>query len=107
MSKVNTLCSICECDVNWECEAIQCDGCEKWIHRDCANMSLDEYNRVGGATSIWICGVCGLANISTSLFGRESLSSPSYFSPLLNEAMTEFTFDSKTHTSEALLLAAR
>ena len=25
MSKVNTLCSICESEVTWECEAIQCD----------------------------------------------------------------------------------
>ena len=65
-------CAICMHDVSWSADALQCDGCDLWQHRDCIGISLDEYNRLGNSPSFWICGECGLRNISTSIFNSHN-----------------------------------
>ena len=68
-------CNICCGNVSWSVDAVQCDGCNQWLHRDCLDMSETEYSRLGHANSAWFCCKCGLRNISTSLFTQQSCNS--------------------------------
>ena len=70
-------CAICSEDVTWNADALQCDGCDLWQHRDCIGISQSEYNRLGSSPSFWICGECGLRNISRSIFSIDKNSSAS------------------------------
>jgi hypothetical protein len=99
-------CAICREEVTWEDDAIQCDGCEYWLHRNCIGMSLDEYARLGLTTSCWICCECGLMNISTSLFKGSTIPTANIYQPLADTTIdSEFSLGSvtspgiPTHTS--------
>jgi len=35
-------CNICCRNVSWSVDAVQCDGCNQWVHRDCLDMSETE-----------------------------------------------------------------
>ena len=61
-------CPLCHTDVSWTADALQCEGCELWLHRTCMNMSSTEYGRLGEESAVWLCGNCGLRNISSTLF---------------------------------------
>ena len=65
-------CATCTENVSWNADALQCDGCDLWQHKDCIDISSQEYNRLGETSSCWICRECGLRNISTSLFSLEN-----------------------------------
>ena len=57
-------CALCEAHVNWSADALQCEGCDQWLHRHCINMSETEYNQLGEATSVWFCQTCWLRKTS-------------------------------------------
>ena len=61
-------CPLCHTDVSCTADALQCEGCELWLHRTCMNMSSTEYGRLGEESAVWLCGNCGLRNISSTLF---------------------------------------
>ena len=67
--------TICSEEVNWNNDAMQCDRCGCWLHRSCLKVTTCEYNRLENSSTCWICGECGLRNISTSLFLKQPFSS--------------------------------
>ncbi|XP_040076497.1 uncharacterized protein LOC115314129 [Ixodes scapularis] len=48
--------------------ALQCDGCNIWVHRKCEQLSLPTYRRLSNCTEPWYCGVCQLPSFDDSLF---------------------------------------
>eukprot|EP00112_Aurelia_sp_Birch-Aquarium-sp1_P008427 Seg1927.10 transcript_id=Seg1927.10/GoldUCD/mRNA.D3Y31 product="hypothetical protein" protein_id=Seg1927.10/GoldUCD/D3Y31 len=51
----------CHCPVCKTCvrkRGIQCDGCDKWVHPECVNLSEQEYNRLGESDEQWFCPAC-------------------------------------------------
>ena len=68
-------CAVCVGNVSWSEDALQCEGCELWLHRSCMDMSTTEYNRLGQESSIWLCCNCGLRNMASSLFRSRHLDS--------------------------------
>ena len=48
-------CAISMSDVSWNADALQCDGCDLWQHRNCIGISQGEYSRLGKSPLIWIC----------------------------------------------------
>ncbi len=68
--------------VTWNANAMQRDGCNYWLHRDCIGISMDEYNRPAGSMTCWICSECGLLNLSTSLFKGPTLDTANLYNPL-------------------------
>ena len=67
-------CKCCNSIVNWSSLALQCDGCNKWTHKQCLNMSNSEYQRLEGLESIWLCNNCGFNNIHPSIFSNQNSS---------------------------------
>ena len=87
-------CALCSEEVTWTADALQCEGCDYWLHKECMNMSDDEYARLGGLTSVWICSECGLMNISASLFRvPANISDNSRFSVLANQGHIDQSYD--------------
>ena len=43
--------------------AVQCEGCELWIHNECLFISEDDYE-----PDAWICQTCDFFNFSDSFF---------------------------------------
>ena len=43
-NRLKSPCSICNKSVQKNQNAIQCDTCDKWVHRKCENMSIELYN---------------------------------------------------------------
>ena len=82
-------CLLCKESVNWSADALQCDGCDNWLHRECIRMSNDEYERLAGLTATWLCCHCGLMNISTDLFIKSTLNLENKFNEL-SDSSSEF-----------------
>ena len=61
-------CGLCDMNVDWSHNALQCDGCDIWLHAACMDMSSHNYRQLGETSSLWICCRCGLRNINSSLF---------------------------------------
>ena len=93
-------CTQCHQNVTWSAEALQCDGCDKWLHINCIGLSQNEYNRLGQTTTCWICADCGLMNISTSLFRSTHVSIENSFDSL------SYLMDSTTHDSSSQILGS-
>ncbi len=45
----------CHQDVTWSADALQCDVCDIWLHKDCLGLSEDEYNRLDQTATCWLC----------------------------------------------------
>ncbi len=88
-------CNICTDEVTWNEDALQCEGCDDWIHRKCMCMSLEEYSRLGHLNITWICPKCGLLNLSLSLFISNSTENMSTLSRNSFEPLSP-TSDSET-----------
>ena len=69
-------CPLCKEIVNWSADALQCDGCDNWLHRECIRISNDEYERLAGLTATWLSCHCGLTNISTDFFNKSTIEFP-------------------------------
>lgn len=84
-------CKICLKEVTWNADALQCDGCESWLHRDCMCMSHREYSKLGHLNVAWTCPRCDLLNISKSLFSpsktniENEINSKNHFGSLVTE----------------------
>ena len=78
-------CQHCNIDVNWSSLALQCDGCDKWSHKECLNMSSAHYTCLENESSVWLCSRCGMRNFNSSLFNNShsthSISMGSLMSP--------------------------
>ena len=61
-------CEVCSKAVKWGQQALKCDDCEGWIHRDCIGMNSETYQALANNSASWICCNCGLPNFSSSLF---------------------------------------
>ena len=49
-------------------KAVQCDGCEMWIHNECSFITEAEYENVLKSGCTWICPTCEFFNFSDSFF---------------------------------------
>ena len=64
-------CGICTKAAKWGQQAIQCDNCQIWFHRECLELSEDIYNILAQHDSYsWICCSCGLPNFDQYSFGN-------------------------------------
>ena len=73
-------CQKCKINVNWSSLAIQCDGCDKWSHKNCIDISNNEFQRLEDNSTIWLCKSCGLRNIHSSFFNSKENMSPTSLS---------------------------
>ena len=51
-------CSICNKSVQKNQNAIQCDKCDKWVHRKCEGMSIEKYNFHSNNETEFYCLYC-------------------------------------------------
>ncbi|KAH7943710.1 hypothetical protein HPB52_010220 [Rhipicephalus sanguineus] len=51
------VCARCDKRVYDHQAALCCDDCDRWCHRQCVYMSLQEYRRLGGCNTSWPLGV--------------------------------------------------
>ena len=61
-------CDICSKAVKWGQQALKCDDCDVWIHKDCMGMSSHVYQSLVNSSVTWICCQCGMPNFNSSLF---------------------------------------
>ena len=52
------ICGICQDTVADDHDALCCDKCERWSHRQCLNMSKTTYKKLEKSTSAWNCDPC-------------------------------------------------
>lgn len=55
--------------------ALQCDGCDKWLHRVCEGVTISAYRRLSRSPKPWHCTVCQLPAFNDSLFANSDTSS--------------------------------
>lgn len=73
-------CGICKLEVQYGHDAIQCDHCDTWIHRDCAAVTNEMYQIYMNHSNLsWICIQCGLPNIGSSFFDSDHFHSANSF----------------------------
>lgn len=58
-------CVICTETVKDEDEALCCDACEKWSHRECLKISKTSYKKLEKSNKSWKCDKCKRSNNST------------------------------------------
>ena len=52
-------CTVCARPVRVNQRGIQCDGCDKWTHASCSNMSRDLYTQMEAQVEFsWRCPSC-------------------------------------------------
>jgi hypothetical protein len=61
-------CGECAKPVRWNQRAVQCDGCDKWIHIKCMGMGPEVYTGLQTESASWICCGCGMPNFSSTFF---------------------------------------
>ena len=59
-------CDLCSRAVLNGHKAVQCDGCELWIHNECSFISEYDYENVLTTRCTWICPKCDFFNFSDS-----------------------------------------
>ena len=50
------LCSICI--TNFKTNAIFCDNCKLWVHKNCANLSGAQLSNISNTDEDWYCQKC-------------------------------------------------
>ena len=76
-------CGLCSRAVLNGHKAVQCDGCELWIHNECLFISDDDYENVLTTKSTWICSKCDFFNFLDSFFDDQlNLMTQNRFDPL-------------------------
>lgn len=58
VAKMSEQCNICKKEVTDNQEALLCDKCKTWKHRDCVSMSQRTYERLGKSGDPWCCPGC-------------------------------------------------
>ena len=61
-------CDLCSDAVLSVHKAVQCDGCEMWIHNECSFITEAEYENVLKSGCTWIIPKCEFFNFSDSFF---------------------------------------
>lgn len=62
------ICPRCHRPVLESVAALQCDGCDSWLHHKCELLSLPAYRRLAASPTKWYCGVCALPPFDDNLF---------------------------------------
>ena len=76
-------CGLCSGAVLSVHKAVQCDGCEMWIHNECSFTTEAEYENVLKSCCAWICPKCDFFNFSDSFFVDQlNLMNRNRFDPL-------------------------
>ena len=76
-------CGLCSGAVLSVHKAVQCDGCEMWIHKECSFITEAEYENVLKSGCTWICPKCEFFNFSDSFFVDQlNLMNRNRFDPL-------------------------
>ncbi|XP_072051684.1 uncharacterized protein [Amphiura filiformis] len=77
-------CGVCNKAVKWKQQAIECEGCSVWYHKQCLNMSDEVFEALQNHVSYtWICTACGIPNFASSLFDfTDSFDLSNPFDPL-------------------------
>lgn len=61
MPKIKTeICDICRKEVFDDHQALLCDKCNIWKHRECLSMANKTYVKLSKSTDEWICGKCNI-----------------------------------------------
>lgn len=67
------VCPICEETI--EDESIQCDGiCDSWLHRRCAGLSQQAFERASQSDESFFCSLCRLYNSEKEIVSLRSTS---------------------------------
>lgn len=62
-------CGVCGKAVKWKQQAIECEECSIWYHKQCIEMSDNIFEVLEAHPSYsWICINCGLPNLALSFF---------------------------------------
>ena len=77
-------CGYCQLNVGWETSGINCDNCDIWFHRSCAELSVGEYNRLSEISLEWKCYRCYMVNQSSSRYHSYELECKNSFDILSN-----------------------
>ena len=86
-------CAYCQLHVGWENSGINCDNCEIWFHRSCADLSTSEYNRLSEISTEWRCYRCNMVNQSSSHYHSYELECKNSFD-VLSDATVTHSFSS-------------
>ena len=68
-------CGKCVKSVRSNQDALQCEDCDVWTHRNCLAMSKQEYYRLGTCTESWFCETCTLPQFTDSFFSIDESNS--------------------------------
>lgn len=65
------VCGKCNKGVENSDDALFCDHCETWLHRECLKMTLKSYKQLSKSTKPWNCGTCKLKEVNiTSILSQ-------------------------------------
>ena len=105
----NFPCMSCKQGVTWSgknSKALQCDGCDHWIHTHCISTKIGDstYNGLTNSSNLWLCSDCGLPN-NTELIQSYNVSVQNSFSVLNRDvSLDEYTDLDSTIRSDTILL---
>ncbi|CAC5390337.1 MLL1 [Mytilus coruscus] len=90
--------------VAWNAKAIQCDGCDIWIHSKCANIVPHSLSLLQRTSLNWICTCTNCGIPSTSLHHKidlDDFSSINVYSPPLSKLNSKINnADSLTNNTD-------
>ena len=69
-------CGVCHKACTWKQQAVACDECDVWYHKDCLTMNTKIYNNLNNVS--WYCCACGLPNFSSGLFNSTTFNLGDY-----------------------------
>ena len=72
----NYPCMSCNQGVTWSgknSKALQCDGCDHWMHIHCTGVQIGEttYNGLTDSSNLWLCPDCGLPNNTELIYSYD------------------------------------
>ena len=87
-------CSVCHKSVSNNCNSIQCDICDLWVHQNkCSGLSREQFQSLSEANNNdnWYCPCC--INNALPLPAEESTQEPDTVGPGLNENLKSILSD--------------
>jgi len=81
----NVVCVICDKDASKD--SIECECCFNWVHRECAGLSIEEFQVLGNSSSniMFFCNTCQpKATIALKFFNEIEDKQKSLEAKLLN-----------------------
>ena len=81
--KIKYPCVICDKAAKYGQQAIECENCEAWFHRECLGMNENTYKvLVDHPSYSWSCCNCGMPNFDDSFFTSTSIELSNSFGSL-------------------------